>query len=76
LALTIANNTSVSWPIGTAISIINGGTANILINQGTGVSMYLAGNATAANRVLGTFGMATVMNTAANTWFISGTSLT
>jgi hypothetical protein len=76
LALTIANNTSVSWPVGTAISIVNGGTANILINQGTGVSIYLAGNATAGNRVLATFGMATIMNTAANVWFINGTGLT
>ena len=76
LALTIANNTSVSWAVGTAISIVNGGTANILINQGTGVSMYLAGNATSGNRVLSTFGMATIMNTAANVWFINGTGLT
>jgi hypothetical protein len=76
LALTLADNSAVSWPVGTAISIVNGGTANILINQGTGVSMYLAGNATAGNRVLATFGMATIMNTAANVWFINGTGLT
>ena len=76
LSLTIANNTSVAWPVGTAISIVNANTGNILINQGTGVSLYLAGNATAGNRVLSTFGMATIMNTAANTWFISGTGLT
>jgi len=76
LSLTIANNTSVAWPIGTAITIVNAGTASILINQGTGVSMYQAGNATGGNRVLATFGMATVMNTAANTWFINGTGLT
>ena len=76
LALTIANNTSVSWAVGTAITVVNGGTANILINQGTGVSMYLAGNSTAANRVLATYGMATIMNTAANVWFINGTGLT
>jgi hypothetical protein len=75
LALTIANNTSVSWPIGTAISIVNANTGNILINQGTGVSLYLAGNATAGNRVLSTFGMATIMNTAANVWFINGTGV-
>jgi hypothetical protein len=62
--------------VGTAVTIVNGGTASILINQGTGVSMYLAGNATAGNRVLSTFGMATVINTAANVWFISGTGLT
>jgi hypothetical protein len=76
LALTIANNTSVSWSVGTAITIVNAGTANILINQGTGVSMYQAGNATSGNRVLATFGMATIMNTAANVWFINGTGLT
>lgn len=76
LSLTIANNTSVSWPVGTAISIVNANTANILINQGTDVSLYLAGNATAGNRVLSTFGMATIMNTAANVWFINGTGLT
>jgi hypothetical protein len=73
--LAIANNTSVAWPVGTAITIVNAGTASILINQGTGVSMYQAGNATAGNRVLATFGMATIMNTAANTWFINGTGL-
>ena len=76
LSLTIADNSSVAWPIGTAISIVNANTGNILINQGTGVSLYLAGNATAGNRVLATFGMATVMNTAANVWFINGTGLT
>jgi hypothetical protein len=54
---------------------VNANTGNILINQGVGVSMYLAGNATAGNRVLGTFGMATIMNTAANTWFINGTGV-
>jgi hypothetical protein len=75
LSLAIANNTSVAWPVGTAITIVNAGTASILINQGTGVSMYQAGNATAGNRVLATFGMATIMNTAANTWFINGTGL-
>ena len=73
LVLTIANNTSVSWPIGTAISIVNRGTANIIIAGGTGVSVYLAGNATAGNRFVTTYGMATVMNVAANIWMINGT---
>jgi hypothetical protein len=73
LALTIANNTSVSWTIGTAISIVNRGTANIIIAGGTGVSVYLAGNSSAGNRVVTTYGMATVMNVAANIWMISGT---
>ena len=73
LALTIANNTSVVWPVGTAISIVNRGTANITVAGDTGVSLYLAGNATAGNRIVTTYGMATVMNVAANVWMISGT---
>jgi hypothetical protein len=73
LALTIANNTSVSWSVGTAISIVNRGTANITIAGDTGVSLYLAGNSSAGNRVVTTYGMATVMNVAANIWMISGT---
>jgi hypothetical protein len=73
LALTIANNTSVAWPVGTAISIVNRGTANITIAGDTGVSLYLAGNATAGNRTVTTYGMATVMNVAANIWMVNGT---
>jgi filamentous hemagglutinin len=73
LALTIANNTSVVWPVGTAISIVNRGTANITIAGDTGVSLYLAGNATAGNRTVTTYGMATAMNVAANVWMINGT---
>ena len=75
LALTIANNSSVSWAVGTAISIVNRGTANITVVQGSGVSLYLAGNATAANRTVTTYGMATVLNVAANVWMINGTGL-
>jgi hypothetical protein len=73
LSLTIANNTSVVWPVGAAISIVNRGTANITIAGDTGVSLYLAGNATAGNRIVTTYGMATAMNVAANVWMISGT---
>jgi hypothetical protein len=76
LALTIANNTSVSWAVGTAISIVNRGSGNIIIAQGSGVSLYLAGNSTAANRTISTYGMATLLNVAANTWMINGTGVT
>jgi hypothetical protein len=73
LALTIADNSAVSWPVGTAISVINRGTANITVAPAAGVSLYLAGNSTSANRVVTTYGMATVMNVAANIWMINGT---
>jgi hypothetical protein len=76
LTLTIANNTSVSWAVGTAISIVNRGSGNITIAQGSGVSLYLAGNSTPANRTVSTYGMATLINLEANVWMINGTGLT
>jgi len=73
--LIIANNTSVSWAVGTAISLVNRGTGNITVAQDSGVSLYLAGNATAGNRTVTTYGMATLMNVAANIWMINGTGV-
>jgi hypothetical protein len=73
LSLTIANNTSVTWPVGTAMTIVNRAAGNIIVVPGTGVSLYLAGNSTSANRVVTTYGMATVINVAANIWMINGT---
>jgi hypothetical protein len=73
--LTIANNTSVSWAVGTAITVVNRGSGNITIAQGSGVSLYLAGNSSAANRTVSTYGMATLLNVAANIWMINGTGV-
>lgn len=73
--LTIPNNSSVSFSTGTAISIVMEGTGNILVNAASGVTLYMAGNSTAANRVLGTYGMATLMKVGTDTWFINGTGV-
>jgi hypothetical protein len=73
--LTIANNASEGFQVGAAISIVNQGTGNITIAQGSGVTLYLAGNATSGNRTLSTFGMATIMKVATDTWFINGTGV-
>jgi hypothetical protein len=73
--LTIANNASQGFQIGAAISIINQGTGNITVAQGSGVTLYLAGNATSGNRTVATFGMATLIKVATDTWFINGTGV-
>jgi hypothetical protein len=73
--LTIANNSAVSWPAGTAVTVVNRGTGNMTIAQGTGVSLYLAGNSSAGNRTVTTYGMATLLNVAANVWMINGTGV-
>jgi hypothetical protein len=73
--LTVANNSTVSWPVGTSFIVVNRGTGNVTVAAATGVSLYLAGNSTAANRVLTTYGLATCLNLAANVWMISGSGL-
>jgi hypothetical protein len=73
--LTIANNASQGFQVGAAISIINQGSGNITVAQGSGVTLYLAGNATSGNRSVATFGMATLIKVATDTWFINGTGV-
>jgi len=74
--LTIANNSSQVFQVGTAITVVNRGTGTITIAQGSGVSLYLAGNSTAGNRTISTYGMASLLNVAANVWMINGTGVT
>lgn len=75
LILTIANNASQAFQTGSALTIINEGTGNITVAQGSGVSLYLAGNASSGNRTISTFGMATCIKVATDTWFINGTGV-
>jgi hypothetical protein len=73
--ITIPNNATVSFNIGTAVSIVQEGTANLTITPDSGVTLYLAGNSTAGSRTLGNYGMATLMKVATDTWFINGTGV-
>jgi hypothetical protein len=75
--LYLPNNGQVGWPVGTTIMIVSktGSSANVTVTPNTGVSMYLAGNTTAASRIVTTYGMATLLNTGANTWFINGSGV-
>ena len=70
-----ANNATQGFQVGAAITIVNQGTGNITVAQGSGVTLYVAGNATSGNRTVTTFGMATIIKVATNTWFINGTGV-
>lgn len=70
--LTIPNNSSVAFATGSTINIVNQGTGNITVAQGVGVTMYLAGNSTAGNRTITSYGLATITKVATDTWFIVG----
>ena len=74
---TIPANSSVAYPIGTAISFVNmtSQVVSIAINTDT---MYLAGasTSTTGTRSLAIYGTATALKIASTTWIISGAGLT
>jgi hypothetical protein len=76
--ITVPSNANVAFPIGTTIVIVNRGIGNITIqNQAVGAPfLYLAGNAiTTTSRTLTQYGMATLLKTETNLWFVNGTGL-
>jgi hypothetical protein len=75
LEITIPDNANVAFPVGTAISVVVQAAGNVLVVTQPSTTLYLGGNATSGNRVVGTYGMATIMKVATNTWFISGTGV-
>ena len=82
---TQSSNTTLYIPTTSNVAFANGSTimivsrtssnANITVTPNTGVSMYLAGNTTSDSRNVTTYGMATLIQVAANTWFINGTGV-
>lgn len=72
-AWTIPPNSSVAFPSGTVISMVNGnGGGNITITQGAGVTLRWAGTASTGNRTLAANGIATITKTATDTWYVTG----
>lgn len=73
---TIPANSSVAYPIGTALTFVNqnaGGVVTIAITTDT---MRLAGAGTTGSRTLAANGIATALKLTATEWLISGTNLT
>jgi len=75
--LYIPTTSNVAFSNGSTIMIISATSAgaNVTVSPNTGVTMYLAGNTTSASRNVTTYGMATLIQVAANTWFINGTGV-
>jgi hypothetical protein len=75
--LYIPTTSNVAFPVGATIDIISrtSSSANVTITPNTGVSLFLAGNTTSAGRNVTTYGVATLVCVAANTWFVSGTGV-
>lgn len=73
--ITVPSNANVAFPLGTTVVIINKGLGNIAVAKQIEVSMYLAGNSTSTTKTLTSYGMATLVKTESNVWFINGTGL-
>ncbi len=61
--------------IGDAVTIFNNSGIDQIITSGTGVTLYLAGTTTTGNRTLASYGIATLLCVAGNTFVISGQGL-
>jgi hypothetical protein len=77
VTLYIPTTSNVAFANGATITIISQTTssANVTVSPNTGVSMYLAGSITNSSRNVTTYGMATLIQVASNTWFINGTGV-
>ena len=72
---TIPANSSVAYPIGTAISFINM-TSQVVTIAITTDTMYLSSVGTTGSRSLAQYGSATAIKMTSTTWLISGSGLT
>jgi hypothetical protein len=75
ITFTIAANSSVAYPIGTAITFVNTNASTISIAINSDV-MTLASTTTTGTRTLAQNGVATALKVGATSWLISGTGLT
>jgi hypothetical protein len=73
---TIPANSSVAFPIGTAITFVNQNGAGVITIAITTDTMRLAGAGTTGSRTLAANGIATALKVTSTEWIISGTNLT
>lgn len=73
---TIPANSSVAFPVGTAITFVNQNGAGVVTIAITSDTMRLAGAGTTGSRTLAANGIATALKIASTEWIISGTGLT
>lgn len=73
---TIPANSSVAYPIGTAITFVNQASAGVLTISINTDTMRLAGTGVTSNKFLAANGVATAIKIAETEWIISGTGLT
>lgn len=74
-ALTVPANSSVAFPIGTVITVVNNNSGACTIT-GPASSLQLANGTAATSRTLATKGMASMVKVATDFWYVSGAGVT
>ncbi|HXV00662.1 MAG TPA: hypothetical protein VG166_09200 [Caulobacteraceae bacterium] len=72
---TIPPNSSVAYPLGTAIVIRNIGAGTCTVTRGSGVTLRIVGSTTSKDVAMTQWGLATLVKEDADTWLISGTNI-
>ena len=72
---TIPANSSVPFPVGTAVTFVNSSTNNMTISITTD-TLTLSPAGTSGSRTLAQYGIATAIKVTSTLWYISGTGLT
>lgn len=75
-SVTIPANSSVPFPIGSAITFVNSASSGSMTIAITTDTMRLAGPGTTGSRTLAAYGVATAIKVTSTLWMISGTNLT
>lgn len=71
--INLPNNGTISWPVGSTIMLVLRGSGTMNVVPATGISLYAANSSTSKSYAnVYSYGMATLLNVAANTWFING----
>lgn len=73
---TIPANSSVAFPIGTALTFVNQASAGVVTIAITSDVMRIAGAGTTGSRTLAANGLATALKITSTEWIISGVGLT
>lgn len=73
---TIPANSSVAFPVGTAVTFVNQNAGGVITIAITTDTMRLAGAGTTGSRTLAANGIATALKITSTEWIISGTGLT
>lgn len=74
-SLGIVPFSSVAFPAGTAITIINNSGAPIALNAGSGVFLIWAGTGSVGNRTLAHTAVVTIINVSTDGWYLSGSGI-